>query len=122
MERLIAGSMAATRKCLLITWKIIIPPPDSRDPPDGPPVFREKNVSPLTVGTHQLHLRTIRKCVRAKKTKRFAPLTAGTTSYIFAGKEVPDSRDPPGRSARSVVILVANVYVHTGRCRGAHVS
>ena len=33
-------------KCLLITRKIIIPPPDSRDPPDGPPVFREKNVFP----------------------------------------------------------------------------
>ena len=26
--------------------EIIIPPPDRRDPPDGPPVFREKNVSP----------------------------------------------------------------------------
>ena len=28
---------AAARKCLLITREIIIPPPDSRDPPDGPP-------------------------------------------------------------------------------------
>ena len=35
---------------------------------------------------------------------------------------MPDSRDPPGRSVRSVVILVADVYVHTGRCRGAHVA
>ena len=42
--------------------------------------------------------------------------------YIFAHKEVPDSRDPPGRSVRSIVILVANVYVHTSRCRDAHVS
>ena len=42
---------AAARKCLLITHKIIIPPPDSRDPPDGPPYFA-KNVSPLTAGTH----------------------------------------------------------------------
>ena len=31
-------------------------------------------------------------------------------------------QDPPGRSVRSVVILVANVYVHTGRCTGAHVA
>ena len=30
---------AAARKCLLITRKIIIPPPDSRNPPDGPPYF-----------------------------------------------------------------------------------
>ena len=44
---------AAVRKCLLITCKIIIPPPDSRDPPDGPPVFRGKNVYPLTAGTHR---------------------------------------------------------------------
>ena len=34
-----------------------------------------------------------------------------STGYIFARKEVPDSRDPPGRSVCSVVILVANVYV-----------
>ena len=37
---------AAARKCLLITHKIIIPPPDSRDPPDEPPYFVKKNVSP----------------------------------------------------------------------------
>src|SRR3954469_8893712 len=52
VERLTAGSTSAARKCLLITCKIIIPPPDSRDPPDGPPVFCEKNRFPLTVGTH----------------------------------------------------------------------
>ena len=37
---------AAARKCLLITCKIIIPPPDSRDPPDGPPYFAKKNFPP----------------------------------------------------------------------------
>ena len=57
VERLTAGSMAAARKCLLIMWKIIIPPPNSGDPPDRPPVFCEKNRFPLTAGTHQLHLR-----------------------------------------------------------------
>ena len=45
VERLTAGSTVATRKFLLITWKIIIPPPDNGDPPDGPPVFCEKNYS-----------------------------------------------------------------------------
>ena len=44
---------AAARKCPLITRKIIIPPPDSGDPPDGPPVFCEKNRFPLTTGTHR---------------------------------------------------------------------
>ena len=46
----------------------------------------------------------------------------GPTSYIFARKKVPDSRDPSGRSVRSIVILVVNMYVYTGRCRGAHVA
>ena len=46
VERLTAGSTAAARKFLLITRKIIIPPPDSRDPLDGPPVFREKKHFP----------------------------------------------------------------------------
>ena len=32
MERLTAGSTSSARKCLLITRKIIIPPPDSGDP------------------------------------------------------------------------------------------
>ena len=53
VERLTAGSTAAARKCLLITRKIIIPPPDSGDPPDGSPVFCEKNRFPLTAGTHR---------------------------------------------------------------------
>ena len=45
-EEVTVGSMAVTRKCLLITRKIIIPPPDSGDPPDGPPYFAKKNVPP----------------------------------------------------------------------------
>ena len=46
VERLTAGSTAAARKCLLITCKIIIPPPDSGDPPDGPPYFTKKTFAP----------------------------------------------------------------------------
>ena len=30
----------------------MIPPPDSRDPPEGPPYFAEKRF-PLTAGTHR---------------------------------------------------------------------
>src|ERR671919_90168 len=72
MERLTAGSTAAARKCLLITRKIIIPPPDSRDPPDGPPVFPEKHL-PLTVGTHPTGHRILRK-----KNESPPPQLAGT--------------------------------------------
>ena len=61
------GPRPHARKCLLITCKIIIPPPDSGDPPDGPPYFVKKMFAPdccdppatsshtrkfLTVGTH----------------------------------------------------------------------
>ena len=37
---------AAARKCLLITRKIFIPPPDRRDPTDGPPYFTKKVFPP----------------------------------------------------------------------------
>ena len=57
VERLTAGSTAAARKCLLITRKINIPPPDNGDPSDGPLYFTKKHF-PLTAGTHQLHLHT----------------------------------------------------------------
>ena len=62
VERLTAGSTTAARKCLLITRKIMIPPPDSRDPSNGPPYF-----APLTAGTHQLHLRTQGSVLGQKK-------------------------------------------------------
>src|SRR3954470_23710211 len=67
VERLTAGFTAAARKCLLITRKIMIPPPDSLDPPDGPLYFTEKmfppdSWDPPASSSHA------RKCVRAKKT------------------------------------------------------
>ena len=46
VERLTAGSTAAARKCLLIMHKIIIPPPDSGNPLDGPPYFARKMFPP----------------------------------------------------------------------------
>ena len=69
-DMLTARSTAAARKCLLITRKIIIPPPDSGDPQDGPPYFTKKTFppdcwDPPATSSHA------RKCVRAKK--RFAP-------------------------------------------------
>ena len=70
VERLTAGSTATARKCLLITRKIIIPPTDSGDPPDGPPYFVKKTFPPDCWDPPATSLHA-RKCVRAKK--RFAP-------------------------------------------------
>ena len=47
VERLTAGSTAAARKCLLITWKIIVPAPNSGDLPDGPPYLVKKPFPPV---------------------------------------------------------------------------
>ena len=58
VERLTAGSTAAARKCLLITRKIMIPPPDIRNPPKWPLYFMKKTLPPLTARAHQLYLRT----------------------------------------------------------------
>ena len=55
--QLTATSTATERKCLLITRKIMIPPPDSRDPSKGPP-YLAKTTFPLTAGTHQLNIGT----------------------------------------------------------------
>ena len=97
VERLTAGSTAAARKCLLITRKIIIPPPDSGEhrtgyrisrkndlPPDcwdpratsshARKCVRKKTIRPLTAGTHQLHLRT----QGSASEKMIRPPTAGT--------------------------------------------
>ena len=59
MERLTAGSRRPQGSASLLR-KIIIPPPDSRDPPDGPPYFAKK-CSPLTAGTHWTGHRISRK-------------------------------------------------------------
>ena len=52
------GPRPHARKCLLITRKIMIPPPDIRDPPKGPLYFTKKTLPPLTAWTHQLYLCT----------------------------------------------------------------
>ena len=148
MERLIAGSTAAARKCLLITRKIMIPPPNSWDPPDGPLYFAKKMFppnywDPPATSSHA------RKCVRAKK-KRFTPLTAGThqlhlrTQGSASGQKKqndspPDCWDPPGTSSQARKCLTVGthlveayvplsfwprmcMYIYTGGCRGAHKS
>ena len=60
VERLTAGSTAVARKCLLITRKIIIPPPHSRDPPDAHQYIAKKRL-PLTAGTQPTGHRISRK-------------------------------------------------------------
>ena len=137
--------MAATRKCLLITRKIMIPPPVSRDPSDIPPYFMEKTFPPdcwdPSDGPPYFAKKTFppdcwdppatsshaRKCVHITGKKMMLPTGCWDPPSITMHVRkclliLPYSRDPPGRSVRSVVILVANVYVHTGRCRGAHVA
>ena len=143
VERLTAGSTAAARKCLLIMRKIMIPPPDSWDPPDGPLYFARKTFppdcwDPPATSSHG------RKCVRVKK--RFAPVTAGThqlhlrTQGSASGQKKqtirpPDCWDPPAISSQSRKCLTVGTHlveayvalsfwsrVHTGGCRGAHVS
>ena len=119
MERLTAGSTAATRKCLLITRKIMIPPPDSRDPLDGPRISRKK-VSPLTAGTHQLHLRTQGSASGQKK--QFTPLTTGThqlylrTQGSASGQKnktirPPDCWDPPATSSQARKCLTVGAHL-----------
>ena len=77
VERLAAGSMAAARKCLLITRKIIIPPPESGDPPDGPLYFAKKRFAPNCWDPLATSLHT-RKCVHITGKKMIRPLTVGT--------------------------------------------
>ena len=59
------------------TRKIMIPPPDSWDPPKGPLYFAKKMFPPLTCRTHQLYLRT-QGSASLLRTKNEYPLLAGT--------------------------------------------
>ena len=63
-KRLTVG--AHTGKCLLITRKIMIPPPDSWDPPEGSLYFAKKMFPPLSARTH-------RKCLLITHKKRILP-------------------------------------------------
>ena len=117
VERLTTGSMAAARKCLLITRKIIIPPPDSRDPPDGPPYFAKKTF-PLTAGTHQLHLRTQGSASGQKK--RFTPdcwdppaTSSHARKCVRAKKMIrpPDCWDPPATSSHARKCLTVGTHL-----------
>ncbi len=82
VERLIAGSTTAARKCLLITRKIIIPPPDSRDPPYGP-LYLAKKCFPLTAGTH----RTGQRISRKKRSPRCQLGPTGSASLLRTKNE-----------------------------------
>ena len=117
VETLTAGSTATARKCLLITRKIIIPPPDSGDPPDGPPYFVKKMFAPDCWDPPATSSHT-RKCVRAKK--RFTPLTVGThqlhlrTQGSASGKKnysPPDCWDPPATSSHARKCLTVGTHL-----------
>ena len=62
---------AHTGKCLLIMRKIMIPPPDSWDPLEGPLYFAKKTFPTLSARTH-------RKCLLITHKKMNTPLLAGT--------------------------------------------
>ena len=89
------GSTAAARKCLLITCKIIIPPPDSRDPPDGPLYFTEKTFppdywDPPATSSHA------RKCLHITGKKNDSP---------------PDCWDPPATSSHTRKCLTVGTHL-----------
>ena len=68
---------AAARKCLLITRKIIIPPPDSGAHWTGH-LISQKTVSPLTAGTH----RTGHRISRKKRSPRCQLRPTGSASLL----------------------------------------
>ena len=72
------GPWPHTRKCLLITRKIMIPPRDIWDPPEGPLYFVKKMSPPRTGRTHQLYLRTQGSASLLRTKKMNTPLLAGT--------------------------------------------
>ena len=96
VERLTAGSTAAARKCLLITRKIMIPPPDSWDPPDGPLYFTKK-MFPPDCWDPPATSSPARKCltVRTHLVKVYVALSFWSRTCT---------------------------YIYTGGCRGAHVA
>ena len=89
VERLTAGSTAAARKCLLITRKIMIPPPDSWDPPDGPLYFTKKIIRPPDCWDPPTTSSHARKCVRAKKTIRPPDIWDPLEGPLYFAKNVP---------------------------------
>ena len=65
-KRLTVG--AHTGKCLLITRKIMISPPDSWDPPEGSLYFAKKTFPPLSARTHRKCLLITHKKMNTRPT------------------------------------------------------
>ena len=127
MERLTAGSTAAARKCLLITCKIIIPPPDNGDPPNGPPYFTKKTFAPdcwdpPVTSSH------VRKCVRAKKTIRppdcwDPPATSlQARKCLTVGTHLLEAYVALSFWSRTCTYILVDVEARTCRSGGVHVS
>ena len=117
----------SARKCLLIMRKIIIPPPDSGDPPDGPPYFAKKHF-PLTIGTHQLHLRTQGSASGQKKTIRPPDCWDPAATSSHARKCLTVQTHPVEAYvalsfwSRTCTYILVDVEARTCRSRGAHMS
>jgi len=126
VERLTAGSMAAARKCLLITRKIMIPPPDSWDPPDGPLYFAQKTF-PLTAGTHQLHLRTQGSASGQKNDSPpdcwDSPATSSQArKCLTVGTHLVEVYVVLSFWSRTCTYILVDVEARMCRSRGTHVS
>ena len=126
MERLTARSTAVARKCLLITRKIIIPPPDSGDPPDGPPYFGKKTFppecwDPPATSSHA------RKCVRKKNDSPpdcwDPPATSSQASKcLTVGTHLVEAYVALSFWSRTCTYILVDVEACTCRSRGAHVA
>ena len=128
MERLTAGSTAVARRFLLIMRKIMIPPPDSRDPPDMPLYFMKKRF-PLTARTHQLHLRT-QGSASGEKNKMICPpdcwdppaTSSHTRKCLTVGTHLVEAYVALSFWSRTCTYILVDVEARTCRSRGAHVA
>ena len=121
------GPRLHARKCHLITHKIMIPPADSWDPPDGPLYFTKK-CFPLTAGTHQLHLRMQGSASGQKKMIRppdcwEPPATSShSRKCLTVGTHLVEAYVVLSLWLRTCTYILVNVEARTLCSRCAHVS
>ena len=129
VERLTAGSTAIVRKCFLITRKIMIPPPDSRDPSDGPLYFMKKMFppdcwDPPATSSHA------RKCVHITGKNNNSPpdcwnppaTSLHARKCLTVGTHLVEAYVALSFWSRMCTYILVDVEARTCRSRGAHVS
>ena len=129
VDRLTAGSMAVARNWLLITRKIIIPPPDSRDPPDGPPYFVRKPFPPNCWDPPPTSLHA-RKCVHIMSKKMIHPpdcwdplaTSSQARKCLTIGTHLVEAYAALSFWSRTCMYILVDVEARTCRSRGAHVA